>query len=384
MRKITASILIAFIVAAALWGGATTSQAASPSQAATTYPLVDTNQGTCYDHQQAIPCPGEGTAYYGQDAQYAGAQPSYTDNGDGTVTDNVTGLMWSQTPDLNGDGTINAADKLGYADALAGAETFALAGYTDWRLPTIKELYSLMLFDGTDVSPCMMGGSCTGVPFIDTRYFAFAYGDTGAGERVIDSQFVSSTLYGGETMGGAQTVFGLNLADGRIKGYPTNKLFYVLHVRGNPAYGVNDLVDNGDGTITDRATGLMWMQSDSGSGMDWGDALAYCENLSYGGYTDWRLPDAKELQSIVDYTRAPAATSSAAIDPLFSATPITNEAGQPDYATYWTSTTHANSNGGGNSGVYIAFGQAMGYINKRRSWQLPDRARPAGGRRPHL
>ena len=50
---------------------------------------------------------------------------------------------------------------------------------------------------------------------------------------------------------------------------------YVRYVRGNPAYGKNDFHDNGDGTITDRATGLMWQKADSGKGMNWEPALAY-------------------------------------------------------------------------------------------------------------
>ena len=62
----------------------------------------------------------------------------------------------------------------------------------------------------------------------------------------------------------------------------------------------------------------MWMQEDNGEGMLWKDALSYAENAEYAGYTNWRLPDAKELQSIVDYSRSPATSGTAAIDPLFS------------------------------------------------------------------
>ena len=52
-------------------------------------------------------------------------------------------------------------------------------------------------------------------------------------------------------------------------------------------------MDNADGTITDQATGLMWMTEDSGKGMNWQEALEYAENCTYGGYDDRRLPDAK-------------------------------------------------------------------------------------------
>ncbi|MCK7485251.1 MAG: DUF1566 domain-containing protein [Bacillus subtilis] len=105
-------------------------------------------------------------------------------------------------------------------------------------------------------------------------------------------------------------------------------------------------VDQGDGTISDEATLLMWSQSDSEYGMDWESALAWVQTKNsenYLGYHDWRLPNTKELQSIVDYTRAPGETDSAAIDPMFSSTKITNEAGKDDYGFYWSSTTHLGS-----------------------------------------
>ena len=205
------------------------------------------------------------------------------------------------------------------------------------------------------------------IPFIDSAYFDFAYGDTSSGERIIDAQYATSTKYVDTTMNGDETMFGVNFADGRIKGYGLSlrgreKTFFVIYVRGNPDYGINDFVDNGDGTIMDQATGLMWTQSDSGAGMDWQEALAYCQNLTSAGYDDWRLPDAKELQSIVDYTRSPDTTNSAAIDPMFNVTPITNEAGEQDYPAYWSSTTHANLRNGSNA-AYVNFGRSMGYMN---------------------
>lgn len=177
-------------------------------------------------------------------------------------------------------------------------------------------------------------------------------------------------------MNDADTVFGVNFADGRIKGYPSgpmpgkeeDKQFYVILVRGNVDYGKNDFIDNGDGTITDRATGLMWSKDDSSYCMNWEDALKYVYEMNeqnYLGYNDWRLPNAKELQSIVDYTRAPDATdplkAGAAIDPIFNITSITNEGGDLDYPYFWTSTTHESLQGGQNA-VYIAFGRALGWM----------------------
>ena len=149
--------------------------------------------------------------------------------------------------------------------------------------------------------------------------------------------------------------------------FGSDKTFFVIYVRGNTGYGQNSFVDNGNGTITDNATSLMWGQNDSGTGLNWEEALAWVETqntAAYLGYVDWRLPNAKELQSIVDYSRSPDTTGSAAIDPLFNITSITNEAGEADYPFYWTGTTHANwSETSGGFGAYVAFGRAMGYMD---------------------
>ncbi|HPK99663.1 MAG: DUF1566 domain-containing protein [Planctomycetes bacterium] len=59
--------------------------------------------------------------------------------------------------------------------------------------------------------------------------------------------------------------------------------------------------DNGDGTVTDKCTGLMWQKETAPGEYTWQDALKYCENLSLAGHDDWRLPNVRELQSIVDY-----------------------------------------------------------------------------------
>jgi hypothetical protein len=356
---------------------------ATPSPAATAaYAVVDTGQDKCYDNSEEISCPQPGEAFYGQDAQYGGNQPSYTLSGDGlTVYDNVTGLTWMQSLDTNFDGSITYDDKLTYANAVTFPATLnaaAYSGYTDWRLPTVKELYSLINHSGVDLNPSASTGT---TPFIDTDVFGFAYGSIGesAGsgpggttmeERIIDSQWATSTLYVANT----DQMFGVNFADGRIKGYPvgagTDKPYHVLCVRGNTSYGINQFVNNGDGTITDDATGLMWSQADSGEGLNWEEALAWVQTKNsenHLGYNDWRLPNAKELQSIVDYSRSPDATGSAAIDPIFTSTQITNEAGNPDYPFYWTGTTHVGESPEGisdaNDANYVAFGRALGYMD---------------------
>lgn len=338
------------------------------------YVVVDTAQARFYNNTTTIAAPAPGQAFYGQDAQCAGVAPSYTLSADGcTVRDERTGLTWQRTPDTTGDGVITASDKLTWAQAQARPTALNAAhygGFSDWRLPTIKELYSLMDLRGTD--PSGLAGSDTSglTPFIDTNYFRFAYGDTSAGERIIDSQYASSTLYVSTTAGAS--LFGVNFADGRIKGYGLaapgggEKTFFVQCVRGNPAYGLNLFQDHGDGTITDQASGLMWAKADSGTGLNWSNALAWVQvknAANYLGHSDWRLPNVKELQSILDYSRSPDTTGSAAMDPVFNCTAITNENNQPDFPWYWSGSTHAQYNGSGASGAYVCFGRGLGYMS---------------------
>ena len=96
-------------------------------------------------------------------------------------------------------------------------------------------------------------------------------------------------------------------------------------VRGGQHDSLVPLWINGDGTVTDTSTGLMWQQQTAGA-MTWEAAISYCEGLSLGGYDDWRLPNRNELQSLVDYTRYNPAIDTAAFPDTMS-------------SDYWSSTT---------------------------------------------
>jgi hypothetical protein len=144
---------------------------------------------------------------------------------------------------------------------------------------------------------------------------------------------------------------------------------YVRYVRGDVQYGRRVFEDGNDGTVGDPATGLTWQRSDSGNPLDWPAALAYCEALELAGRDDWRLPNAKELQSVVDYTRAPSLGGEPAIDPVFEVTETESY--------YWTSTTalEGPSMAQGSAAVYVAFGRALGWMRippNARSAQLLD------------
>ena len=308
------------------------------------YAIVCTGQTNCYSNTNQIAAPAAGQPFYGQDAQFRNTPFSFTDNGDGTVTDHNTSLTWQQTP---------SSSRVSWSQAKTYCDSLVLGNQSDWRMPTLKELYSISDFS-------------QGWPYLDTTYFHIS------GITVSkDEQYWADNYYVGVTVeGGSNAAFGVNHGTGHIKAYPATitgpmaKL--VRAVRGN-TYGVNQFVANGNGTISDKATGLVWPQADSGKGMDWEHALALAQTMNasnYLGHSDWRLPNVKELQSIVDYSRSPSATIAAnvgpAINPLFSCTGITNEAGTADSPYYWSSTSALFQSGGPYYYAwYVAFGMAV-------------------------
>ena len=121
--------------------------------------------------------------------------------------------------------------------------------------------------------------------------------------------------------------------------------------------------DNSDGTITDINTGLMWSKAVDERKVSLSEAKNIAKEMTLGEYKDWRLPNAKELQSIVDYTRSPDTTSSPAINQIFKTSSITNEAGVKDYPFFWTSTTHLDGPWPGSNAAYFSFGRAIGQMH---------------------
>jgi hypothetical protein len=90
------------------------------------------------------------------------------------------------------------------------------------------------------------------------------------------------------------------------------------------------------------------------------------------------MPNVKELQSIVDYTRSPDTSSSPAIDPVFKCSEFTNEAGKTDYPFYWSSTSHGGSNGMAGAAMYVAFGRAAGWMSSKALAGGPPERRGGG------
>ena len=335
------------------------------------WPIPDTGQTLCYDAAGAvIACPAPGQAFYGQDGNYTIDPPSYTklDAGvvlaDDTATwamvkDNVTGLIWENKTsdgsihdgakkftwcDTNtatnrgnqgtcGTGTGNAAtDTKAYIKALNDAN---FGGFSDWRLPSVNELGSIV--DGGRFNPS-----------INTAWFS----------STVPSYYWSSTTNAVNTDRAWLVLF----YDCYVSLDDRSNSYYVRAVRGGQSGSLDHLVINGDGTVTDTDTGLMWQQgTPSPATMTWDAALSYAEGLTLAGYDDWRLPTPKEFQSIVDYNRSAPAIDTA----LFPGTVS---------SYYWSSTTHAFDT---HSAWLVSFGYGDG-LHDDKSYSSDVRAVRAG------
>ncbi|MDX1284655.1 MAG: sulfatase-like hydrolase/transferase, partial [Draconibacterium sp.] len=141
----------------------------SPVGIAGKYPIVHTSVSNFHSTNSEIETPETTDVLYWQDAGRITNSPSYTDNGDGTITDMVTGLMWEK----------DMGEKITWSEAVEKVKNLNVGGYEDWRIPTIKELYSLILFTGR-----VMGSEAV-TEFIDTDYFIQPFGDESIGERSI-------------------------------------------------------------------------------------------------------------------------------------------------------------------------------------------------------
>ena len=246
---------------------------------------------------------GDYTGTFGEDSDYTINPLSYADNGDGTVTDNVTGLMWQQDWDelwhnwYSATGTYDPINNPGSTDVCGN---LTLAGYSDWRLPDVYELMGIVDYGQV-------------FPAIDNMFYGYVW------------SYWSSTAVTIDNLQAWYVQFG----DGPVWFYNKDDdwRYYVRCVRGEQG-AVHSFKDNGDGTVTDNVTGLMWQQEDDNIIRTWEEAITYCENLVFppSTYSDWRMPNIKELRSIIDNSQY-----NPAMNPI--AFPGTS-------STYWSSTTY--------------------------------------------
>lgn len=253
---------------------------------------------------QLLPDTGQTASYtttFGEDHDYSINTPSYTNNGNGTITDNVTGLMWQQV-----DG-----GEMTFENAITYCNTLTLGGFSGWRLPTPIEAFSIMNLQNSN-------------PALNTSYFS---SPTTPGA---DYWWTSTTQFGDATK-----VWCTN-AGGGIGNKPKSETlnaggtlkYHARAVRNTttPTTIANHFTDNGDGTITDNLTRLVWQKIPNANVLNWEQAIAYAEGLTLGANSDWRLPNIKELQSINNEL----ATSPSVFAPYFSSLGVHN---------FWSSTT---------------------------------------------
>jgi hypothetical protein len=349
------------------------------TQMSTRIPISDTGQIKCYDAAGAvIACPAPGQSFFGQDGNYPINPMSFTklDNAGkvlpdsatswSMVKDNVTGLVWeiktkkdrvkNYTDPHDGDNTYTWYDSnpatnggnAGTPGTGTDTEDFTKAlndakfgGFTDWRLPTLKELSAVINFSIAEPGPTIHGGYFPNMQ--STSYWS-------------SNTSVETATY----------AWGRDLYSGNNFSHHKYNNYYAMAVRGGMAVPTSGFADNGNGTVTDNVTGLMWEKTGT-SGKTWEQSLNYCESLNLGGYSDWRLPTVKELQSIADYGRIRPAVNSM----YFPNTALN---------VYWASTTHATTTNQG-WGVDFTYGFDYGY---EKTYSFNVRAVRGGESSPEL
>jgi Protein of unknown function (DUF1566)/Bacterial TSP3 repeat len=265
------------------------------------WPIPDTGQSGCFSNIISLTIfPVSGEDFYGQDAQYSINSLDSIDNGNGTVDDQVTGLLWQQE---SPDALYNVVEADAYCNGLV------LGGHTDWRLPDNQELMTLFHYDSSSVK-------------IESDIFPGT-------SRAIYWSSATQETEGSDGQPwlrnwGAYYKYGfMFLADDELLGR-------VRCVSGDVAgSAAHDYTDNADGTVTDNSTGLIWMQDTDDVRRTWRAGLDYCENLGWGGSNDWRLPNIKELAGLIDTLVSDPAIDTALFDQTFS-------------ASYWSSSTNFN------------------------------------------
>ena len=309
-------------------------------------PTLKTGQSTCWTTAGAVvPC--FGTGHDGE--LQRGAARGYLDNGDGTITDATTGLMWEK---LSDDGSIHDKDtSYTWANAVASKvatlNAGSFAGHNDWRLPNRFELESITMLEGANPAVSSMFNASCG---------ANSSGNPGC--TVTTCSCASPNLYwsSSNVIGAAAFAQVVNFSDAVVSAF--NKTFpaNVRAVRGSSLLS-GAYLDNGDGTISDTTTGLMWEKlSDDGTihdkdnGYTWNNAFVSKVGAlnagAFAGHLDWRVPNRFELESIVSLVNAEPAAPAA-----FSANCGANSSGNPGCTVttcsctvpsrYWSSSTHA-------------------------------------------
>ncbi|HMV80945.1 MAG TPA: DUF1566 domain-containing protein [Leptospiraceae bacterium] len=306
------------------------------------YNPIKTRQTSCFTAGFASTgCTG---TYLGQDAYYSkGSTGVLTDNGDSTVSDTTTGLLW-QKCSYGASGPTCATGtqtSLNFANASSYCSSLTAGGKT-WRIPTIRELHSIHYLANN--------------PRIDTSKFgATQAGDYWASDTAVFNSSAAWTV---------------SFYDGTTLTTPQTNLRYLRCVTGTEKKTVSNFTDLGDGTVKDHSTGLYWQKCTNGqnsldcsgtgtAAADWASAVSYCNTLNLAGKT-WRLPNKNELVSILDYQKTTFPLTNTDVFP-----------NMPNNQLYWSSTTN-NVTGFFNEALVLDFGSfSKGRMNiESKGWSF--------------
>ena len=268
------------------WNGGSCQEFATGTQLGN----ICTGQEACWNdirESNEIPCPAPGQDFFGQDGNYIHLctpqklQLRTLANQD-VIYDRNTGLQWQRSMKYQG---------ITWNEAYTYCDKLEYAGFSDWRLPTPQEFLTTIdrrrLFAQAEYFPC------------------------GA------TYWTSKNTY----------VFESNM--GGIRN--PDLAHYKICVRGKElpvASFESSTAGNSDIVVTDSKTGLMWQKTTEVTDT-WKEALEYCENLNYAGFSDWRLPNINELASLLNYDKTSA--------------PYSDFPEMPGSA-FWSSTDSANDN----------------------------------------
>ncbi len=216
-----------------------------------------------------------------------GTTPSYIrDDAKKIVIDTITGLEWQ---DDGGGETASTQE-----DAFTYCSSLNMGGVNDWRLPSIKELQSIIK-SGNNI-------------YVDPGIFAtFAIDDTFQNNK--PAFYWTSTDYSNDLLKAFAVAF-LNGYTYHLPKTADPTIIYVRCVRGGGS-AISGNFTKANGVVSDSNSGLQWKNDVSPSYKKWTEAINHCEGLSFNGHNDWRVPNINELTSILDYSHSFTAINSA-------------------------------------------------------------------------
>lgn len=367
---------------------------------ATPIDLSQTGQTGCWNAGgNSIDCTGTG-----QDAaKLSGAAwPAmrFTDNNDGTITDSLTGLVWLKDANCFGaqtwDSALSSANNL--ANGACGLTDGSTAG--QWRLPSVNEIQSITNAQQTNVATWLNSQG-----FSNVQLFKYWSSTTlklnlaGAWVVIMDSSNATYVSTANKTYNnyvlpvrGAASASARIWKTGQTDCYDSSGNSIACagtgqdgELQSGVAWPSPRFTDNGNGTVTDNLTGLIWLKKANCFGTkDWTTALSSanslannsCELTDGSSSGDWRLPNREELYSLLDFGFSSPALSNGAGTAKWASGDIFSNVVSNSAGRYWSSTTDTASDVKRAWAVTMYYGEVYSWVKTNLFYVWPVR----GGR----